>query len=96
MKNGSAFYAPAVAALEMAQAYLRDEKRLLPCAAYCRGEFGVTDLYAGVPVIIGAGGVEAILDIPLTPDTRAAFEKSVAGVKSLTGIVQERLGTAAK
>ena len=96
LKNGSAFYAPAVAALEMAQAYLRDEKRLLPCAAYCRGEFGVTDLYAGVPVIIGAGGVEAILDIPLTPDTRAAFEKSVAGVKSLTGIVQERLGTAAK
>jgi len=83
LKTGSAFYAPAMSAIEMAESYLRDKKRMLPCAAYLDGQYGVKGLYVGVPVIIGAGGVERIVEIPLAADEKAAFDKSVAAVKAL-------------
>jgi malate dehydrogenase len=79
----SAYYAPASAAISMARAHLRDEKRLLPCAAYCEGEYGYKDLYIGVPVVIGAGGVEKIVTIELTADERGMLDKSAAAVKEL-------------
>jgi malate dehydrogenase len=79
----SAFYAPASAAIAMARAYLYDEKRLLPCAAYCEGEYGYKDLYIGVPVIIGAGGVEKIVTIELTAEEKSMLDKSAAAVKEL-------------
>jgi malate dehydrogenase len=79
----SAYYAPASAAIAMARAYLYDEKRLLPCAAYCNGEYGYMDMYIGVPVVIGAGGVEKIVQIELTADEKAALDKSAAAVKEL-------------
>ena len=79
----SAYYAPASAAIAMARAYLHDEKRLLPCAASCNGEYGYKDLYIGVPVVIGAGGVERIVTVELSADERAALDKSAAAVKEL-------------
>jgi malate dehydrogenase len=79
----SAYYAPASAAIAMARAYLHDEKRLLPCAAYCTGEYGYKDLYIGVPVVIGAGGAEKIVQLELTADEKAALDKSAAAVKEL-------------
>jgi malate dehydrogenase len=79
----SAYYAPASAAIAMAKAYLHDEKRLLPAAAYCSGDYGYSDLYIGVPVIIGAGGVEKIVKLELSADEKAALDKSAAAVKEL-------------
>lgn len=83
LKTGSAFYAPASAAIAMAEAYLRDKKRVLPCAALLRGEYGVKNLYVGVPVVIGKGGVERIVEINLDAGERAKFRKSVAAVQGL-------------
>ena len=83
LKTGSAFYAPAASAIEMAEAYLKDQKRLLPCAAYVDGAFGLNDMYVGVPTILGAGGVERIVDIKLNKDEQAMFDKSVEAVKGL-------------
>ena len=83
LKTGSAFYAPAASAISMAESYLRDKKRLLPCAAMLNGEYGVKGLFIGVPVVIGAGGVERIVEIELTSAERAAFDRSVAAVKGL-------------
>jgi len=83
LKTGSAFYAPATSALEMAQAYLHDQKRLLPCAAYLTGQYGIKDLYVGVPVIIGAQGVEKVVEVPLTSAEREMFDHSVASVIGL-------------
>jgi malate dehydrogenase len=83
LKTGSAFYAPASAAIAMAESYLKDKKRVLPCAAYLNGEYGVRDLYVGVPVVIGEKGVERIVEIELDKDERAGFEKSVNAVKGL-------------
>src|SRR5210317_1998181 len=83
LKTGSAFYAPATSAIEMAEAYLRDQKRLLPCAAYCDGEFSLKGMYVGVPTIIGANGIEKIVDIKLNKDEQAMFDKSVDAVKGL-------------
>lgn len=83
LKNGSAFYAPATSALEMAESYLKDKKRVLPCAAYLQGQYGQKDLYVGVPVVIGAGGVEKIVEIELTAEEKADFEKSANAVKEL-------------
>jgi malate dehydrogenase len=88
LKTGSAFYAPATAAIEMADAYLNDRKQLLPCASYLDGQYGVKDLYVGVPVIIGAGGVEQIVEIKLAPEQQKQFEKSVAAVKELCAAIQ--------
>ncbi len=79
----SAFYAPASGAILMARAYLHDEKRLLPCAAMCQGEYGYRDLYIGVPVVIGAAGVEKIVEIQLTAEEKASLDKSAAAVKEL-------------
>ncbi|MEM9476641.1 MAG: malate dehydrogenase [Pseudomonadota bacterium] len=83
LKTGSAFYAPATSAIEMAEAYLKDQKRVLPCAAYCDGEFGLKGIYVGVPTVIGAGGVEKVIDIKLSGDEQAMFDKSVDAVKGL-------------
>ncbi|WP_425091385.1 malate dehydrogenase [Tropicimonas sp. S265A] len=83
LKTGSAFYAPAASAIEMAEAYLKDQKRLLPCAAYCDGEFGLKGMYVGVPTIIGAGGIEKVVDIKLAKDEQAMFDNSVNAVKGL-------------
>ena len=87
LKTGSAFYAPAAAAIQMAEAYLLDKKRVLPCAAHLNGEYGVDGYYVGVPVVIGAGGVERIVEIELDAEERAAFEASVAAVRSLCAAV---------
>jgi malate dehydrogenase len=83
LKTGSAFYAPASSAIEMAEAYLKDEKRVLPVAAYVNGPYGIKDLYVGVPVVIGEGGVERIVELNLLPDEKAALEKSAQTVKTL-------------
>ena len=87
LKTGSAFYAPASSAIEMADAYLKDKKRLLPCAAYVDGAYGLDGLYVGVPVIIGAGGVERIVEIDLNANEQAMFDKSVGAVKALNDVV---------
>jgi len=79
----SAYYAPASAAITMATSYLRDQKRLLPCAAYLSGEYGFKDLYLGVPVVIGGSGVEKVVTIELTPDEKAMLDKSAAAVREL-------------
>jgi len=83
LKTGSAFYAPASSAIQMAEAYLKDKKRVLPCAAHLNGEYGVKGIYVGVPVVIGAGGIEKIVEINLNPDEKKAFDTSVAAVKKL-------------
>jgi len=85
LKTGSAFYAPAASAVRMAEAYMFDKKRILPCAAYLTGQYGVKDLYVGVPVVIGAGGVEKIVEISLNSEQKAMFDKSVAAVQELCG-----------
>jgi malate dehydrogenase len=83
LKTGSAFYAPASAAITMAESYLRDKKRVLPCAAYVQGKYGLDGIYVGVPVIIGEQGVERIVELELTKDERAMFDKSVDSVRGL-------------
>ncbi|MEM7488276.1 MAG: malate dehydrogenase [Pseudomonadota bacterium] len=83
LKTGSAFYAPATSAIEMAEAYLKDQKRLLPCAAYVDGALGLNGMYVGVPTVIGAGGIERIVDIKLNREEQAMFDKSVDAVKGL-------------
>jgi malate dehydrogenase len=88
LKTGSAFYAPASSAIAMAEAYLRDKKRVLPCAAFLDGEYGVRGLYVGVPAVLGAGGVERIVEISLDPEERARFDQSVAAVRELVETVK--------
>jgi malate dehydrogenase len=88
LKTGSAFYAPAASAIAMAESYLRDQKRVLPCAAQLNGEYGVEGLYVGVPVVIGAGGVERIIEIELSPSEKADFDKSVGAVKELVAVTK--------
>jgi len=83
LKTGSAFYAPASSAIQMAKAYLNDEKRVLPCAAQLKGEYGVRNLYVGVPVVIGAKGVERVVEIGLNAGEKKLFDKSVGAVKGL-------------
>ncbi|ARO13492.1 malate dehydrogenase [Ketogulonicigenium robustum] len=83
LKTGSAFYAPATSAIEMAESYLKDQKRVLPCAAYVDGAFGLDGLYVGVPAVIGANGIEKVVGIKLTADEQAMFDKSVESVKGL-------------
>ncbi|MGB3314227.1 MAG: malate dehydrogenase [Albidovulum sp.] len=89
LKTGSAFYAPAASAIEMAEAYLKDQKRLLPCAAYVDGAFGLKGMYVGVPTIIGAGGIERIVDIKLNADEQVMFDKSVDAVKGLVAACKD-------
>ncbi|MBV8427183.1 MAG: malate dehydrogenase, partial [Hyphomicrobiales bacterium] len=83
LKTGSAFYAPAASAIAMAESYLRDKKRVLPCATYLDGQYGQKGLFLGVPVVIGAAGVERVVEIELNKEESAMFEKSVASVKGL-------------
>ncbi|QQP88951.1 malate dehydrogenase [Skermanella rosea] len=89
LKTGSAFYAPAASAIAMADSYLKDKKRVLPVAAHLTGQYGVDDLYVGVPVVIGAGGVEKIVEIELNPDEKAMFDHSVGAVKTLVEVVKK-------
>ncbi len=83
LKTGSAFYAPAASAIEMAEAYLKDQKRVLPCAANLDGQYGLKDIYVGVPTVIGAGGIEKVVEIKLDKAEKAMFDKSVDAVKGL-------------
>ena len=83
LEKGSAFYAPAASAIAMAEAYLKDKKRVLPAAVQLNGEYGVSGLYIGVPVVLGAGGVERVVEVQFTPDEKAAFDKSVGAVRDL-------------
>ena len=92
LKTGSAFYAPAASAIQMAESYLKDKKRLLPCAAQLNGEYGVKGLYVGVPVVIGAGGVEKIVEISLTSEEQAMFDKSVEAVRGLVELTSKVAG----
>jgi len=89
LKTGSAFYAPAAAVAQMVEAIVKDKKRVVPCAAYCEKEYGVGGYYVGVPVIVGANGIERIIELDLTETERADFEKSVAAVKHLVKIMKE-------
>lgn len=92
LKTGSAYYAPASAAIQMAEAYLKDQKRILPCAAYLNGEYGVKNTYVGVPVLLGANGVEKIVEIDLNAQERALFETSVKQVQELVEAVKNIQG----
>jgi malate dehydrogenase len=83
LKTGSAFYAPATSAIAMAESFLKDKKRVLPCAAHLTGEYGVSDLYVGVPCVLGAGGVERVIEIELNAQARENFDASVDAVKEL-------------
>jgi malate dehydrogenase len=82
LKTGSAYYAPSAATVQMVEAIVRDKKRVLPCAAYLEGEYGLNDIYFGVPVILGAGGVEKVIELPLNADEMALVKKSADGVRS--------------
>ena len=92
LEKGSAFYAPAASAIAMAESFLKDKKRVLPAAAHLTGQYGVKDLYVGVPVVIGAGGVERIVEIKLTTDEQAAFDKSCAAVQELIDASKSLVG----
>jgi malate dehydrogenase len=87
LKTGSAFYAPAAATFEVVESILLDRRRLIPCAAYLEGEYGVKGLYVGVPVVIGASGIEKIIEITLTPEESAAFKKSADAVQELVALL---------
>ena len=87
LKTGSAFYAPASAAVEMAESILKDKKKVLPCAAYLEGEYGIRDLFIGVPVKLGAKGVEQVIEIKLAPEENAALQKSAAAVQELKSVL---------
>ena len=92
LKTGSAYYAPAASAVEMVEAIIRDENKVLPCAALCEGEYGLSGTYMGVPVRLGKHGVEEILEYPLTPEEQAAFDLSAQGVRALCEEVDNVLG----
>lgn len=95
LKTGSAFYAPASSAIDMAEAFLKDKKRVLPCAAYVKGAYGLNGMYVGVPVVLGAGGVERIVEISLNATEKKMFQNSVKAVTDLNKVVQ-KLQAAAK
>ena len=87
LKTGSAYYAPSSAVAEMVEAILKDKKKILPCAAYLNGEYGIHGLYVGVPVKLGAKGIEQIIEIKLTPEEKTALDKSASAVKELVGVI---------
>ncbi|MCS6855477.1 MAG: malate dehydrogenase [Elioraea sp.] len=92
LEKGSAYYAPAASAIAMAESYLKDKKRVLPCAAWLTGQYGVRDLYVGVPVVIGAGGVECIVEIALNEEEKAAFARSCDAVRDLIEAARRLVG----
>jgi malate dehydrogenase len=87
LKTGSAYYAPSAAAVEMVEAILKDKKKILPCAVYLEGEYGIKGLFVGVPVKLGANGVEQIIEVKLSPEDKAALDKSAASVCELTTVL---------
>jgi len=87
LKTGSAYYAPSAAVTEMVEAILKDKKKILPCAVYLQGEYGITGLYVGVPAKLGAKGIEKIIEIKLTADEKAALDRSAAAVKELVAVI---------
>jgi malate dehydrogenase len=87
LKTGSAYYAPSAAVAEMVEAILKDKKKILPCAAYLEGEYGLKGLYVGVPVKLGSKGIEQIIEIKLTPQEKAELERSAAAVKELVAVI---------
>jgi malate dehydrogenase len=87
LKTGSAYYAPSAAAVEMVEAILKDKKKILPCAVYLEGEYGIKGLFVGVPVKLGANGVEQIIEVKLSPEDKAALDKSAASVRELTTVL---------
>jgi len=87
LKTGSAYYAPSAAVAEMVEAILKDKKKILPCAAYLEGEYGIKGLFVGVPVKLGARGIEQIIEIKLTPEEKAALDKSAASVRELVNVL---------
>jgi len=89
LKTGSAYYAPSAASVQMAEAIIRDKKRILPCAAYCDKEYGIGGYFVGVPCVLGKGGVEKVLEVPLSEAEKAAFQVSIQHVKELVGVVQK-------
>ncbi|MBU1162877.1 MAG: malate dehydrogenase, partial [Proteobacteria bacterium] len=89
LKTGSAYYAPASAAVEMAEAVLKDKKKILPCAAYLEGEYGINDLFIGVPVKLGSNGIEEIIQIKLTDEENAALQKSANAVAELKSLLKK-------
>jgi malate dehydrogenase len=96
MKTGSAFYAPAAAAIAMADSYLKDKKRVLPCAAYLKGEYGIKDMFVGVPAVIGAGGIERVVELQLSKREARMLAKSVAAVRGLVEICKKLKRKSAK
>lgn len=93
LKTGSAYYAPAAATVEMVESILKDKKKVLPCAAFLEGEYGVKGLFVGVPVKLGARGIEQIYDLKLTADEAAMLKKSVVAVEELVGIIKQKMGS---
>ncbi len=87
LKTGSAYYAPSAAVTEMAEAILKDKKKIMPCAAYLDGEYGIKGLFVGVPVKLGSKGIEQIIEIKLTAEEKAGLDKSAASVKELVGVI---------
>jgi malate dehydrogenase len=94
LKTGSAFYAPSASAVEMAESILKDKKKVLPCAAYLEGEYGIKNLFVGVPVKLGAGGVEKIYELKLTAEEQAALQKSADAVQELVDVMKQKQATA--
>jgi malate dehydrogenase len=92
LKSGSAYYAPSAATAEMVEAILKDKKKILPCAAYLQGEYGIRDLYVGVPVKLGAAGIEQIIEIKLSPEEQAALNNSAAAVQELVTVINRAAG----
>jgi malate dehydrogenase len=90
LKTGSAYYAPSAAAVEMAESILKDKKKVLPCAAYLEGEYGIHDLFVGVPVKLGARGIERIYEIKLTAEEQAMLQKSAASVAELVAVLKSK------
>ena len=91
LKAGSAYYAPSAAAVEMVESILKDKKKVLPCAAYLEGEYGIKDLFVGVPVKLGSRGIEKVFEIRLEPDEQAALNKSAAAVKELIDVIKQKM-----
>ncbi|MDQ2944698.1 MAG: malate dehydrogenase [Acidobacteriota bacterium] len=92
LKTGSAYYAPSAATVEMVESILLDKKKVMPCAAYLEGEYGIRDLYVGVPVKLGSDGIEKIYEIQLKPDEQAALDKSAGSVKELIDVIKQKIG----
>lgn len=92
LKTGSAYYAPAAASVQMAEAIIKDKKRILPCAAYCDKEYGIGGYFVGVPCVLGKGGVEKVIEVPLSKEEQVTFHESIDHVKELVGQVQKLTG----